>query len=72
MCYKNLSEVNSEPSKASRMEVFAKLVNRFQFLTVFPRGLDVCMGSECASGLRVVYFMYFVSLVISHHIPILR
>ena len=45
------SEAYSEPCKTSKMEVFAKIVSDFLFLTVFPKNssLDVWQDSKFAS-----------------------
>ena len=39
-----------EPSPASKKELFGKIVNGFQPLTIFAKGsiLDVGLGCECA------------------------
>ena len=44
-------DVYSNPTGASKKEVFAKKVNCFQLLTVFAKGsiLDFQLGSEYAS-----------------------
>ena len=48
---KPLPEVYSEPSRTSKVVLFAKIVNGFHLLTIFAKGsiLDVRMGSEYAS-----------------------
>ena len=45
------SEAYSEPCQTSKMEVFAKIVNGFSFLTIFLKLsiLDVWQDSEFAS-----------------------
>ena len=46
------TETYSEPSRISQMELFAKIVNGFQPLTIFARSsiLDVRLGFEYASA----------------------
>ena len=48
------TEVYSELCQTYKMELFAKIVNGFQLLTIFAKNaiLDVLQGFECAS---VVY-----------------
>ena len=45
------SEAWSEPSRTSKMELFAKIVNGFQLLTIFAKNSisEVCVDSEYAS-----------------------
>ena len=45
------SEAYSEPCQRSKIEVFAKIVKGFSFLTIFAKSsiLDVCQDSELAS-----------------------
>ena len=52
----NTTEAYSEPSRTSKMELFAKIVNSFQRLTIFAKSaiFDIRLRSEYASevGLR--------------------
>ena len=49
------SDAHSEPSEASKMEVFAKIVSNWKPLTVFIKSsmLDVWLGSEYASKTKI-------------------
>ena len=53
-----VSEAYSEPSQTSKIELFEKVVNGFQPLTIFEKSsiLDVWQGSEYASGNNQKYF----------------
>ena len=55
----NVLEVYSELSKASNMELLAKMVNSFQHLPIFAESsnLDVFTGLEFASGLRNIVYV---------------
>ena len=46
-----ISQTHSEPCETSKMELFAKLVNHFQSLNIFPKSsiLDIYQGSDYAS-----------------------
>ena len=51
LTFKTNSEVYSEPCQTSRMELFAKIVNGFSFLTIFTKIsiINVWQDSEVAS-----------------------
>ena len=49
-CFEKTSEAYLEPSQASKMELFVKIVNGFEPLAIFAKSpiLDVLLGSETA------------------------
>ena len=68
---KLLPEAYSELFQTSKVERFAKIVNRLTPLTVFRKysNLDVRHGSECASGLYLIIYFIFISLILSFFFP---
>ena len=65
----------SEPSRTSKMELFAEIVNGWNVLTIFAKNfiLDVWMGSEYAFVLHkvlwlsVMYFgIYYVAVFLKY------
>ena len=61
--FQHLAEAYSEPSRTYKMELFAKVVNRFHSLSIFAKCsiLDVRLHSERASTLinsynKVLFF----------------
>ena len=46
----------SEPNQSSKIELFAKIVNGFQILTIFVKRsiLEVLLSFECVPALEVV------------------
>ena len=66
--HKNVAEAYSEPSRTSKMQLFAKIVNGFQPLIIFAKSfiLDVQLGFEYVSesdihGERFVRYNEIVS-----------
>ena len=54
-----LTETQSEPSQASKVELFAKIVNCFEPITIFAKrsNLDIWLGSEYASVSEISTFL---------------
>ena len=54
------AEVYWKSSQASKMELFVKILNGFQSLTMFSKSsvLDVCQCSECATELCSIFTTY--------------
>ena len=48
------SEAYSEPSRASKIVLFGKIVNSLKFLTILAKNsiLDIRLGFEYSSGMR--------------------
>ena len=54
--YSQALEVYLDPIQTSKMELFPKIVNTFQALTIFAKNsvVDVSLGSECASEFKTM------------------
>lgn len=55
-------ETNVEPSQTSKIKFFAKIVNGFQLITVFPKTsiLDIWLRSECAFAIHYRKKLWYI------------
>ena len=60
-------EAYSEPIQTSKTVRFAKLINGFYPLFAKRSILDVCQGSEYASGANLTQQSYTTNLLVSHN-----
>ena len=54
------AEANSKPNQTSKMDFFPRIINGLCLLTTLAKSsfLDICMVSECTSGLRYINLLF--------------
>ena len=63
--------IQNPPSRASNMELLAKIVNGWKPFTVFAKSsiLDVWLGSEYTSAVKHLWWTFFVKIALGEKYP---